>query len=834
MVLSLLKTTEAIAYDPCDEPNLQKGVDSGVFVWQDCANNSQRWKVRVLSRNPRGVESSFAGIISANAPISVEAFELESHDTLDISNPLENNFAMRLWGNNNDGVDIVMAANQRICLDVSGDNNGSVFVGRTRTQVDGPFNLSSGGICGVETLPPEVACGEPNIDPSTESGPWLWRDCSTPESTWKLRMAGGGGFTQLAGSVKSDIEFESISGFSVDPRNDIYEEISDKLVGFDYRTYNQSTDGVNITPAAGSETCLDIYGIDPAQLKLGENKVGALELPLNIETLKPCRAEPKRDAPSFLVILTDDQRFDTTWVMKQVEQKLFSRSIKFENAFITSPLCCPARASILSGGFYPFNTGITQVIGDNGGALSFRGIQDRDTIATTLQAEGYKTAYTGGKYLNDYRPPYIPPGWDLFINNNTGPSAGDWFDFDVTEGSAGTTSGRGVKRRVSQYVTNYHRDRLLNFLDDLNDDEPFLAFYSVFAPHKATIPHPRDTVPGIVIDGIDLDSYVYQGRAFNETDLSDKPNWVADPTKFLSAKNTGTGDDEEFHRDQLRTLLSVDRAIGQLVDKIESLGRLDNTVIVFLSDNGFMWGEHSVHQKGMAYEESVRVPFSIYLPNTSARTESAIVSANLDLGATIFDLAGVDKPSEGLSLLPLINGNASTWRTGLQMQGWGPHEGANGTWSALRTQQWKYIENAKGEVELYDMINDQYEMESQHDNPIFRTTLDELARQTAEHRGLAPIVFRTPKARINRAYNFLLKAWGGTEPYTWDVSEGALPDGLTLNSATGLISGTPTATGNFKFKVLITDSSVRPKSGEPQSFFAPGKNVNNFYTLIVE
>jgi len=144
------------------------------------------------------------------------------------------------------------------------------------------------------------------------------------------------------------------------------------------------------------------------------------------------------------------------------------------------------------------------------------------------------------------------------------------------------------------------------------------------------------------------------------------------------------------------------------------------------------------------------------------------------------------------------------------------------------------MEVHRGEVELYDMINDQYEMESQHDNPIFRTTLDELARQTAEHRGLAPIVFRTPKARINRAYNFLLKAWGGTEPYTWDVSEGALPDGLTLNSATGLISGTPTATGNFKFKVLITDSSVRPKSGEPQSFFAPGKNVNNFYTLIVE
>ena len=681
----------------------------------------------------------------------------------------------------------------------------------------------------------DITCGAPVIDRVADKGPWLWRECDSPDGVWQLRLAGGSSDNHnISGSFTSDQAIIDIEEINITNTSEI-DLVSDDTLGFTIITRNTRLDGLELTFAEGSNNCLDLYGIDASRLKLGKDAVSAPVLPINLGTLESCLPEVADDALSFLVVLTDDQRFDSTWVMQETKQKLFDKSVVFENAFITTPLCCPARASVLSGGFYPYNTGVFMVIGDNGGENSFRGAQDRDTIATSLQGMGYKTAYTGGKYLNDYRPPYIPPGWDLFLNNVQGPSSGRWFDYDTVTGSSGITPSIGEVNAVNEYVTDHHAGQLLNFLDSLEDDDAFLAFYSVFAPHNTATPHPDDQVPGIVIDGIDLDSYVYRGRAHGETDLSDKPDWLANPNRFFSAKAGHNGlDDDGFHRNQLRSLLSVDRAVGDLVDKIESLGRLDNTVIIFLSDNGFMWGEHGVYRKGMAYEESSKVPFSIYLPGIEPRIESKIVSANLDLGATIHSLAGANKPSEGLDLTPLLNDTAAPWREELLLQGWGSHEGANGTWSAVRTDEWKYIENSIGEIELYDMVNDEYETESLHDDPNFDSVKNELAEIAENQRGLGVTVHRAPSGLVNTNYSFQLTAWGGNLPYHWSVYSGELPDGVSLDSATGLISGTPTIAGSYDFKILLTDNSVRPKTGEPQSFFAPGRSSNNYYTIVVE
>ena len=811
-----------------------------MFVWRDCSDPSDNnWKLRVVGNTDFQGDAfigSLASFNDPNDPASVVGVGLEEHDSLDATNINNIRFAIRVWGENADGIDLSSLPNSSVCLDVEGANDGQVFVGARSAVMQGPFDLNTGGQCSNQESISIAVCGEPDIDPSTQTGPWLWKDCSSPNGQWNLRIAGGGETTRFAGSISSDLPLTNVTDVGIE-QSDVVSRISENLIGFEYLAVGASTDGMQLNTTEGGKNCIDFSSIDPSQLKLGSNQASAEYLPLNINTLESCVPEPDADALSFLIIMTDDQRFDTTWIMNTLEERLLAKSVVFENAFSTSPLCCPARASLLSGGFFPYNTRITQVIGDNGGERNFRGEQDRDTIATALQQIGYKTAYTGGKYLNDYRTPYIPPGWDFFVNNNSGPSSGKWFDYVVTKGDAGVTSGRGVTEEVSQYVTNYHRDQLLGFLDGLDNKDAFLAFYSVFAPHRTATPHPDDDQPGIVVDGVDLDTYVYRERSHTETDLSDKPDWIANPNRFLSAKNSGTPDDDEYVRDQLRSLLSVDRAIGEIVEKIESLDRMDRTVIVFMSDNGFMWGEHGVWNKGTAYDESVGVPFSVYLPGVTPRTESKIVSANLDLGATIYDLAGLDNPSEGKSLVPLLRDPTVDWRDRLQFQGWGHHEGANGTWSAVRTEQWKYIVNSRGETELYDLSFDEHEENSLHDDPNFQSQLTELAEQVENERGLGPTVFNTPNARLGQAYSFQLKAWGGTEPYLWNIDSGELPPGLSLNSSTGVISGEPTSSGTYLFKILLTDSSDNPKFGGPQRYLAPGRTGSteeNVYTLVVQ
>jgi len=839
-VFSTVSNAAVQLYNPCGEPDLSDQNTVGVFVWKDCSNpNENNWKLRIIGDQTFDGTPFIGSISSFNDPrnpATAKGVRLEAHDSLDVDDINDIQFTFRVWGENSDGIDLTSLPNSSVCLDVEGANDGQVYIGAGLALTQGPFDLNSGGQCTNQESIAIAVCGEPEIDTDTQTGPWLWRDCSVPNGKWELRIAGGGGAAQVSGSISSDGPLSDIVNVSIE-NGDLVDQISDNLIGFNLETVNRSTDGMRLNTTEGSTTCIDFYGIDPSQLKLGSSQSSAPNLPLNMETLGVCRPEPADDALSFLVIMTDDQRFDTTWIMNELEERLLAKSVVFENAFSTSPLCCPARASLLSGGFFPYNTRITQVVGDNGGERNFRGEQDRDTIATALQEIGYKTAYTGGKYLNDYRSPYVPPGWDFFVNNNSGPSSGKWFEYNVTIGAGGATSGQGVVEPVSQYVTNYHRDQLLGFLDGLDDDDAFLAFYSVFAPHRTATPHPDDDVPGIVVDGVDLDTYEYRGRSYNEVDLSDKPDWLANPNRFLSAKNSGAPDDDEYVRDQLRSLLSVDRAIGQIVDKIESLDRMDRTVIVFMSDNGYMWGEHGVWNKGTAYDESVGIPLSVYLPGVTPRVESKIVSANLDIGATIYDLAGLNKPSEGKSLVPLLEDPTAEWRDRLQFQGWGHHEGANGSWSAVRTEQWKYIVNARGEAELYDLSFDEHEENSLHDDPNFQSQLTELAEQVESQRGLGPIVFRTPDANLGRAYSFQIEAWGGTQPYTWEVVSGELPPGLSLDSATGLISGEPTSRGTYVFKLLLTDSSDNPKFGGPQSYFAPGRTgstEDNVYTIVVQ
>lgn len=517
---------------------------------------------------------------------------------------------------------------------------------------------------------------------------------------------------------------------------------------------------------------------------------------------------------NFIVILTDDQRWDTLWAMPIVQEQLMAKGKTFTNAFITTPVCCPARASILSGGFYAHNTGVLTNRPLNGTMGNFN---DTYTLATLLQDAGYKTGFIG-KYMHGHYPRYVPPGWTEFIANNEGGMLKDWFNLkDITTGSSTSEMswvGALIKDHT-QYLTYFQRDKALDFIEQYGDGSaPFFLFLSTYAPHVPATPAPGD-------EGL-FKTYYYNGRATGEKDLSDKPAWVQ--RAALSKKSRYQ---KEHPQKQLRSLKAVDRTVGAIVDKIAEKGLLDRTVFIFTSDNGVTWGEHRLpNDKGMPYEESIRVPFVVRMPAIEPGTDDHLVAVNLDMGATILELANVPGYTDGLSLFPLLRGFRTDWREEILIESFRYLDwrlDVPGLWAGLRVKsedgEWKYVEHPTGEKELYDLVNDPFEKESKHNNPNFHHKIIEFSEKLEKMKGLAITVFEAPEGVVGQEYSFRLTAWGGEKPYRWTVHKGQLPAGLSLDDSSGLISGVPLEPGNRRVFIRVTsDSSIARHSGKPQTF----------------
>lgn len=535
--------------------------------------------------------------------------------------------------------------------------------------------------------------------------------------------------------------------------------------------------------------------------------------------------------PNIVLFLTDDQRWDTLWAMPILQEKLLKKGINYTNAFVTTPLCCPSRASLISGGFYPHDVGILTNELPNGGII--KGFNDSDTIGTALQNVGYKTALVG-KYMNYYLmdknnasdvmgdkdlAPYIPPGWNKWVGTD---NTTNWTNYGIVIGSSGKESSTGAIVRETKYVTDYLKDHALSFLNETkNDPSPFFLFLSFLAPHGPATPAPQDAAL--------FSDFTPSGRAFGEEDLSDKPQWVQEQAE-IAWKDDSRAKSMEFIRNQLRSLQAVDRAIGAVIDNIEQQGRLNNTVFIFTSDHGYLWGEHRLFHKQKQYEESIRVPLVIVLPRMligifadQPQEESRMVAMNLDIPATIFEILDLQKQSDGKSLLYLIGmKTAPKWRDHILIENFSESL----QWSGIRTPQWKYIESSSGEKELYDLIADPYELESKNDPGVQTNILLELSKLLEKTRGLqlttgtepAKRAVTLPNAIVGQPYTFQLTAWGGKEPYKWIIANGVLPTGLSLNEAKGLISGTSLQIENKIFSITVKDSSVTRHGHTAQSY----------------
>jgi arylsulfatase A-like enzyme len=440
---------------------------------------------------------------------------------------------------------------------------------------------------------------------------------------------------------------------------------------------------------------------------------------------------PSVKEPNVVLILTDDQDVRSVEAMPVVQSLLHDQGAHFTHLFASTPLCCPARASILRGQ-YAHNHGVLGNEPPNGGFVIFRhlGLED-STVATWLQAAGYRTALLG-KYLNGYSegadPAYVPPGWDeWYALVGGGPDF--YVDYELNENGRIVAYGS----EPADYLTDVLSAKATDFVERTTAaGRPFFLYLAPYAAHAPVTSAPRHAKALAEAQAPHL-------PAFNEADVSDKPGWVQDQP-LLTDEQVARID--VLYRNRLRTLLAVDEMVGALVATLTATGTLDNTYIVFTSDNGFHLGEHRLpRNKKTPYEAASRVPLLVRGPGVPAGLGVDSLALIGDLAPTIADLAGVPVPPfiDSRSLAPLLRGGTPiTWRGAVLLENFGEIGGRRETpsatpmarnsmeegvaeesavnavpaYRAMRTANLLYVEYVTGERELYDLRVDPYELDN--------------------------------------------------------------------------------------------------------------------------
>ena len=369
--------------------------------------------------------------------------------------------------------------------------------------------------------------------------------------------------------------------------------------------------------------------------------------------------------PNVLFVLTDDMRLDDLQYLPQVRSLIGDRGMTFDDYFDNVTLCCPARTSILRGQ-YSHNTGVLTNGGTTGGFETAHAINVEDsTIATAMRDAGYTTGLFG-KYLNGYpntvSPSYVPPGWDQWSSSSKGNAYGE---FNYTLNENGTQVAYGNK--PEDYGTDVYSRQTSAFIDQAHTaGRPFFAYLAVYAPHQPATPAPQDAnaFPGLRAP---------RDGAYNELDVSDKPQFIRD-LPLLGPRVQASVDD--LARRRAQSLQAVDRDIAGLVAHLDQIGELDNTYIVFTSDNGFHLGQHRMRAgKQTAYETDIHLPLLVRGPGVKASSHTSAITGNIDIAPTIAALGGAtmtDSP-DGRSLLPFLDGQPpadADWRQAYLLEHW--------------------------------------------------------------------------------------------------------------------------------------------------------------------
>jgi N-acetylglucosamine-6-sulfatase len=476
-----------------------------------------------------------------------------------------------------------------------------------------------------------------------------------------------------------------------------------------------------------------------------------LLLAMTVALSGPALAESLQNRqPDIVFILLDDLRWDGLSYMDHPYVKtphidrLREQGASMENAFVTTSMCCPSRATFLTGTY-----------------ASRHGVIDNETseynpditppVSKYLQQAGYTTALIGKWHMGNSAHPR--PYFDYWLSFK---SQGTYFD--------PLLNINGEKVQLKGYTTDLLTDKAIDFIREHPLDKPYFCMLSHKAVHQPFKPAPRHT-EAFGADTIDL-----RPKSWDDTFLG-KPEWLRRDqvrswrwdwrTRDIEAETVPESfplipyGEYQHYINQYRCLAAVDDGVGRILQTLEQRGTLDNTLIIFTSDNGYFHNEHRRWDKRLAYEESLRIPMVIAYPGhiKPGSSVSEMVS-NLDFAPTVLGFAGIPVPEQmqGLDLRPLFNpsapegSDATSWRNHIFYEYWVDLSHSVPTMIAVRTDRYKLIQYPEIDDidELYDLEKDPYEMSNLAENPEFaglHGKMEELLKESAREAGWRPDIF---------------------------------------------------------------------------------------------
>jgi N-acetylglucosamine-6-sulfatase len=438
------------------------------------------------------------------------------------------------------------------------------------------------------------------------------------------------------------------------------------------------------------------------------------------------RLEPP-SRPNVVVFMTDDQTVEELRVMPIVRRLIGAHGVTFDQSIVSFPLCCPSRATFLTGQ-YAHNHGVLDNKEPWGGYYAFQ--NQWNTLPVWLEQAGYTTMLVG-RYLNRYgerSASEVPPGWDEW-HGLADVADNRYYGYELND--------NGVVHRYGSSPADYSTDVLARIAVRLvgrqaAEHKPFFLWLPFAAPHAGGTDEGLPPVPAPPDVGHFAGTALPTPPSFNEADISDKPV----PLQAVSPLNGAQiGALTAYYDRELESLLDVDRAVGRVMRALKRAGVLDNTLVVFTSDNGFMHGEHRLAlMKVVPYEPSIRVPLLMSGPGVRSGVHVSDQVSNVDLASTILAATGVSpgRPQDGRSLLPLLRGTASWAGRTVLLEGGPP--GSVTDYEGLRSTSYSYVEWADGERELYDLKRDPDQLQNEAGNAAYGSTVADLSARLARLR----------------------------------------------------------------------------------------------------
>ncbi len=453
------------------------------------------------------------------------------------------------------------------------------------------------------------------------------------------------------------------------------------------------------------------------------------------------------DRPNVVVLMTDDQTVADMEAMPRTHALLGAGGVTFDRSYVSYPLCCPSRATFLSGQ-YAHNHNVLGLHPPTGGYARFDAFE---SLPVWLERAGYHTAHVG-KYLNGYgtdTPADPPPGWNDWYGA-VGDSTYRMWGFTLNENGEPRTYGAPLDDNPANYQTDVLARKAVELIERRADAaKPLFLSLAFLAPH-----HEGSSIRSVTgrtvraaprHSGSLATKYFRRAPGFNEADISDKPFFLRRKPRLTSVQVERIAAN---YRARQESLLAVDEAVTEIAAALREAGQLDNTYLMLTSDNGFMQGEHRVPTgKMLPYDPSTQVPLLIRGPGLPQDEVSQALVGNVDLAPTILEIAGAfsTKLLDGRSLLYLARdpslepkrsllhetgGQRFVRRIDQDTLGVPPIRDLR-SYRAIRTVRWLYVEYRGGQRELYDLDQDPHQLDSLHRDPAYARLEARLGRRLA-------------------------------------------------------------------------------------------------------